>query len=495
MPVEITMPQLSDTMTEGTLTAWRKKEGDAVKEGEVIAEIETDKANMDMEAFEGGTLAYQAVAEGDKAQVGALLAVLAQKGEDPAALKKQFAQGGGQASTKPTQKSVESNNGKTEPQPAAAAAGGAQGASSHDTELGRGNIEEGRAQSRRESVQEPPEHTSEALSREASQKVGQRPAAAKLPSAAPENEPPRLKVSPLARRIAASMDVDLQSVKGSGPGGRIVQRDVMEMPQSHGQSSAADAQRPPAAKAAAPKPASPLSLAPRVGQGHSQVVALSKIRSVIAQRLQHSKQTIPHFYETIDVDVEAVLALRARLNKSMEKEGIRLSLADFLAKGLAIALLSHPELNSTFDGKEITRHGDVNLGMAVALPDGLIVPVLRNVQQMGLREIRLRSSDLVERARNLKLRQEEMSGATFTVSNLGTFGVREFSAIINPPEVAILAIASAQKRAVVFNDAIAARTMMSLTLSSDHRCVDGATAAEFLRTLQQLLEEPGLMLV
>jgi len=219
------------------------------------------------------------------------------------------------------------------------------------------------------------------------------------------------------------------------------------------------------------------------------------MRGVIATRLQQSKQQIPHFYETIDCDVEELSQLRARLNEQLAKQKVKLSLGDLVAKAIATALLEHPALNAHFNGKEIIRFGDVNLGMAVALPEGLIVPVLRGINHMSLREIRVRSADLVDRARQQRLKQDEMTGATFTVSNLGMFGVREFSAIINPPEVGILAVGGAEKRAVVKGDQIVARTMMTLTLSCDHRAVDGAVAAEFLTTLRQLLEEPGMMLV
>jgi pyruvate dehydrogenase E2 component (dihydrolipoamide acetyltransferase) len=218
------------------------------------------------------------------------------------------------------------------------------------------------------------------------------------------------------------------------------------------------------------------------------------MRTVIAQRLQQSKQQLPHFYTTVEIDVEEIASMRARLNRQLEVEGIKLSLGDFVAKAVAQALLIHPAVNAHFNGTQITRFGDVHLGMAVALPEGLIVPVLRNINQMGLREIRRRSADLVERARAQKLKQDELTGATFTVSNLGMYGVKEFSAIINPPEVGILAVSAAEKRAVVRDDTIVPRTTMNVTLSADHRAVDGATAAEFLRTLKRLLEEPGMML-
>jgi pyruvate dehydrogenase E2 component (dihydrolipoamide acetyltransferase) len=219
------------------------------------------------------------------------------------------------------------------------------------------------------------------------------------------------------------------------------------------------------------------------------------MRATIAQRLQQSKQQVPHFYETVEVDVEELSKLRERMNTQLEMDDVRLSLGDFIAKAVAAALQRHPALNAHLAGNEITRFGDVHLGMAVALPDGLIVPVLRNIDQMGLKEIRQRSADLVDRARATKLKGDEMTGATFTVSNLGTYGIKEFSAIINPPEVGILAIAAAEKRPIVKGDSIVARLTMSVTLSADHRAVDGATAAEFLRTLKQLLEEPGMMLV
>jgi pyruvate dehydrogenase E2 component (dihydrolipoamide acetyltransferase) len=298
----------------------------------------------------------------------------------------------------------------------------------------------------------------------------------------------RIIVSPLARRIAADKGIDLKLVKGSGPNGRIVQQDILSFKPPT--PTAAPANDKPAVAPTAPQAA-------RVSRGEKQIVPLTKMRQAIAKGLQASKQNIPHFYETIDVDVEELSALRIRLNTSLEAEKVRLSIGDLISKAVAVALLKHPELNAHYsaDKNEITRFGDVHLGFAVALPDGLIVPVLRNIDQMGLKEIRTRSADLIDRARAQRLKQEEMTGATFTVSNLGTFGIREFSAIINPPSVGILAVASAEKRAVVRNDAIVARTMLTLTLSADHRAVDGAVAAEFLRTLKGLLEEPGLMLV
>lgn len=440
MSTEITMPQLSDTMTEGTLVKWKKKEGDAVKQGEEIADVETDKATMPMEAFDDGVLAWIAVAEGAKVQVGQVIAVLALAGENAAEVKKNAAAGGGAA--------------KPAANPAAAASA---------------------VQAAAPAASAPP---SSAVAVSAPQAV--EPAAATG----------RVVASPLAKRLAEELSVNLAAVQGSGPNGRIIQRDVEQAAQGRPAAKAPVAASPAFAAKASPAAALPT----RLGSGKTEVIPLTKMRGVIAQRLQASKQNIPHFYETIDIDCEMVNAVRGRLNASMEKQGIRLSIADFIAKALSVALLDHPELNATFDGKQVTRHGDVNLGMAVALPEGLIVPVLRSVNQMGLKEIRQRSADLIERARQQKLRQEELSGATFTISNLGSFGIREFSAIINPPEVGILAIGAAEKRPAVVDGQLAVRTVMTVCLSADHRVVDGAAAGGFLRTFKQLMEEPSLML-
>jgi pyruvate dehydrogenase E2 component (dihydrolipoamide acetyltransferase) len=421
MPVEITMPQLSDTMSEGTVVKWLKKEGDKVQAGETIAEVETDKATMEMEAFESGTLAVIDAKEGAKVKVGGRIALLASAGESLDQVKKQ-AGGNGSKTPAPSKPAAAEKSAPAAKQPAPAA--------------------------------QPA------------------PAPAKREASADD----RVRISPLARRLAAERGVDLSQIQGSGPGGRIVQKDIEDA------MSGAPTQTE-LKKSSAPA----IPLPSRVPSGQKEVIPLTKMRATIAQRLQQSKQQVPHFYETVDIDVEELSKLRERLNKQLEKEEVRLSLGDFFAKAVAVALEQHPSLNAHLAGNEITRFGDVHLGMAVALPEGLIVPVLRNINQMGLKEIRQRSEDLVERARATKLKGDEMSGATFTVSNLGTYGIKDFSAIINPPEVGILAIAAAEKRPIVKGDSIVPRLVMSVTLSADHRAVDGATAAEFLRTHKQLL--------
>jgi len=418
MPSNITMPQLSDTMTEGTVVKWHKREGDPVAPADELADVETDKATMPMEAFDAGTLAYIAAAEGRKVNVGGLLGVIALPGEDAQQVKR---------------------DAQSNPPPAAPA----------PVPTITPQIEP--------TVPTP---------------------------AAPPDSSPRLRVSPLARRVAADQGVDLAHVQGTGPAGRIVQRDVLARLDQGAPTSASP---PPA-----PSPHAPILLT-----GQKKTIPLTKMRSAIAAALLRSKQTIPHYYEAIDIDMEAVAALRQRLNQRLEKDNIRLSLADFILKAVAACLVQYPALNARFNPEtsEITQFGDVNLGLAVAIPDGLIVPVLRGVNQMSLRDIRIRSADLIDRARLQRLRREELSDATFTVTNLGTHGIRQFAAIINPPQVAILAIGAAQQRPAVINNQIVPRTLLTATLSADHRVVDGALAAEFLTTLKATLQEPGMMLI
>lgn len=478
MPIEITMPQLSDTMTEGTVVTWKKNEGESVKSGEEIAEVETDKATMPMEAFDDGVLAAILIPEGAKVEVGGVLAVLAGKGEDAVAIKKQY--GAGKPSGAGAGKQAEAKK-----------AGGQEGTKRGEVPAEPTGAVAPKQEPGQEGTAQP-----EATAQEPMQQTGGAAGAggAEKETAAGQGE--RVVASPLAKRMAADLGVDLTKVQGTGPNGRIVQKDIEDAAAATKQAgvkpvgAGGQPERKPA-----PVPAPAMTFAPKVLSGQNQVVPLTKMRITIAQRLQASKQGLPHFYETVDIDCENVLALRGRLNTAMEKEGVRLSLADFIAKALVSALRQHPVVNATFDGKQVTMHGDVNLGMAVALPAGLIVPVLRGVDQMGLKEIRVRTADLIDRARQQRLKQEEMTGATFTISNLGNYGVREFTAIINPPEVAILAIGAAEKRPVCKGDQIVARTMMSVTLSSDHRVVDGAAAAEFLRTFRTVMEEPGLMMV
>jgi pyruvate dehydrogenase E2 component (dihydrolipoamide acetyltransferase) len=488
------MPQLSDTMSEGTLVKWKKKAGEKVSAGDEIADVETDKAVMPMEAFESGTLAVIMRKEGEKVPVGGLLAVIATGGEKPEEVRAKYAKGAAAppAAAKPT-----AEKSPAQKAPAAAEATPVQArrvetvaASAPQSKGAPASFED----ASHSEVHEPDGVGHGATRERAQPKPPHKPRGGG--GAGGGNGHERIKASPLARRIAADKGIDLAQVEPSGPNGRIVQADVLAYQPKQSAKPPLDSARDRQAEEAKPLAVSAVpALAGRVTSGDREIIPLTKIRGVIAQRLQQSKQNIPHFYETIDIDVDDLSMLRERLNKQLEREKVRLSLGDLIAKGIAMALVEHPTLNSTFDGKEITRYTDVNLGMAVALPDGLIVPVLRGINHMGFREIRLRSADLVDRARTQRLKQDEMTGATFTVSNLGAMGVREFSAIVNPPEVGILAVGAAEKRAVVKGDQIVARTMMTVTLSADHRVVDGAVAAAFLATLRALLEEPAMMLV
>jgi pyruvate dehydrogenase E2 component (dihydrolipoamide acetyltransferase) len=456
------MPQLSDTMTEGTLVKWNKKEGDAIKAGDEIADVETDKATMPMESSEAGTLAVILVKEGGKVPVGGAIGVIALKGEKADEVKAKYA-GGATAKASATPTAARSD----------ASTVGA-GATKSKLEEG-GEIAIG-------------DHPAEGQVEDFSPRSESNSSSGHDAGAANGNGS-RIKISPLAKRVAADKGIDPASVQGSGPGGRIVQKDVL---------SAKPAAAAPSTTSVAvrPVPSKP-ELPARVGAGQTDKIELSKMRQVIALRLQQSKQSIPHFYESIDIDMGAAVELRKKLLAAYEKsEGLRISIGDIIAKAVASTLKAVPAMNANFDEKTntITRFGDVNLGMAVALPDGLIVPVLRNIDQMGIKEIRVRSADIVDRARAQRLKREEMSGATFTVSNLGVMGIREFSAIVNPPEVGILAIGASEDRAVVKNGQIVVRTLMTVTLSCDHRVIDGAVAATFLATLKGLLEEPAMML-
>ena len=430
MPIEVTMPKLSPTMESGVIAQWLVKVGDTIKEGDVLADIETDKATMQMKSYEDGVIAVIDHEAGAEVALGDRVMVLAKKGEDP--------------------KEV------------AAAAGSASGGS------GKGEKAEAKAP--------------------ADGGNGKRPARAVEEEAEVEEVAVgaggRVRSSPLARKVAAEAKVDLHRVKGTGPGGRVVRRDVDEFVKGGGASKSA-------APAPAPRPAARISTAPL----QEQRIPNSRMRKTIAQRMVQSKQTAPEIHVTLDVRVDKLVALRESLNKELAAEKVKLSVGDFVTKAVAVALRRHPALNATFEPDAIVRHGEVNIGIAVALDEGLIVPVLHHADEMGLIDVRRGSEALAAAARGGNLSGEQLSGGTFTISNLGMYGVKQFDAIINLPEVAILAVSAAEKRPVVQGDAIVVGTVMTLTLSADHRAVDGATAADFMRTLKNLLEEPARMLL
>ncbi len=441
MITRVVLAKLSPTMEEGTIVKWTKKEGDAVKVGDVMAEIETDKANMEMEALGAGVLRKILVPAGGKAPVGALIGVIADPKEDIGPLLAQAPAAAVAAS----------------PVPAAAAPAAVP----------------------------PPARAAAVTPALAAPAAPVAPAAVAAPTLAIAPAAPadlaggRVKASPLARTMAARQNIPLAAVAGSGPGGRIVKRDI------EGYAPGSPASR--AVLAAAPAPVIPF---PAIAAG--QDFPLSNMRKTIARRLVESKFSAPHFYVTVEIDMGAAVALREQLLKG---ENVKVSFNDLVLKACARALTRFPMVNASWGGDKITTHGEVHLGVAVSIPDGLITPVVRNADRKSVLDISREVKDLAGRAREKKLRPEEFMGSTFTISNLGMFDVSEFTAIINPPEAAILAVGSVSKVPVVDGDRVTIGHRMKVTLSSDHRVVDGALAAQFLQEVRRLLENPVSLFV
>ncbi len=459
MPIDITMPRLSDTMEQGTVVKWNVKEGDKVKSGDVIADIETDKATMELQSYDDGVVAKLSVSEGQTVKVGSVILVLAGAGEKvDAAASAAAAPAKSQAPKQATQ--------------AVAAVGGSAG--------------------------------------------GGTAVLTKPPAAAPSNGAPavieprgRVFASPLAKKIAGEAGVDLGRVQGTGPSGRITRQDVeaamaggvgaealptMKHASESRATQLAAAQVAPTPAVMVPPPGAMLS---------GRVVTLSNMRRVIAKRLVESKTSIPHYQVTVEAEVDALLALRKQLNEQLESQGVKLSVNDFLVRACALAMHQHPFVNSRWIDKggepAIEILADVNIGVAIALPEerggGLVVGTLRNADRLGLRLISAQTKALAEKARTKGLSIEEMADSTYTISNLGMFGVSHFNAIINPPNVAILAVGAAIERPVVKNGQLGVGSVMSMTMSSDHRVVDGAMAAQYLATVRQMLEKPATLLV
>jgi len=424
MAIYIEMPKLSDTMSEGTLVKWRKNEGDKVSTGDVLAEIETDKATMEMEVFDDGILHKHLIAEGAKAPIGGKIAILLVKGEAPPAE--------GAPQTEPKSPAPANPSPSAEP---ALEVSGSKAASSPSAE------------------------------------------SAPAPSASGE----RVKASPLAKKIAAEKGVDLSSLSGSGPGGRIVAKDV----------EAAQAGAP-----ASPKTVAPAPVAAAPAKEGDQRIPLSGMRRIIAERLLVSKTTIPHFYLNIEVDAAPLMKFRSQANAASEAAGgLKFTVNDFVLKAVVAAAVKVPAVNASFAGDAVIQYGSVNLSVAVAVEEGLVTPVIRDSQKKSLREISEAVKDLASRARNKKLKPEEYQGGTITVSNLGSYGIDSFSAIINPPQALIIAVGAIVKKPVVgANDAIVAGQRMAIGLSADHRVVDGAVGAQYLAELRKLIENPALML-
>ena len=556
MAESILMPRLSDTMTEGVIAAWHKKVGDTVKKGDLLAEVETDKATMELESYKDGTLLHIGTEKGGKLQVNDLLAIIGNPGEDISSL---VSGGGAAAPAEPAKenKAETKSEAKEEAKPAAPAQE-APAAKSSSIDISKmeevvlmprlsdtmtdgviagwnkqvgdavkkgdvlAEIETDKATMELESYKNGTLLYQGAAKGEkiavndllciigesgkvdvdaivAAAKGGGAPAAAakeekapasgeaeKAPESAaePESEASangRIKASPLARKIAAEKGIDISQVKGTGDGGRIVKSDI-------------DSFTPGSSKAPNP-PASTVAAAPSAGshlQPSFTEVPVSQMRKVIARRLAESKFTAPHFYLTIAIDMDAAVASRARLN---EVSKVKISFNDLVLKACAIALKQHPAVNSSWLGDKIRYNQHINIGVAVAVEDGLLVPVVRYADTKSLSQIGAEVKDFAQKAKDKKLQPADWEGNTFTISNLGMFGIDEFTAIINPPDACILAVGGISQVPVVKNGAVVPGNIMKVTLSCDHRVVDGATGAAFLQTLKGLLEEPLRMLV
>jgi pyruvate dehydrogenase E2 component (dihydrolipoamide acetyltransferase) len=430
---EVIMPKMGDAMEEGTLVKWLKSEGDEVSEGDAIAEIETDKVTLELEAENSGTLAQLIADEGQDIPVGEAIAFIQGEGEE-----------------------VPERDGKAQA----------------TEEAAEGGEEQGGGEAQAATATEAPEE--EATETEA-----------------PPTTDGRFRASPIVRRLAQENDLDLSKIEGTGPAGRIVERDVRAaMERGEAQADGRAAEAPEAA--AAPQPAA----APEpTGAPGTELVEPTRMQRIIGERMTQSKQQVPHYYATVEVEMNELMALRKQLNGQLEEQGIKLSINDFVMKACAVALKDYPKLNALWTEGGIELHQQVNLAMAVALEAGLITPVIKDAANKTLSAISAESKDLATRAREGGLNPDEYQGGTLTVSNMGMFGVESFSAIINPPQAAIVAVSSIVERAIFKDGEVVPASIMKLTLSADHRISNGAEGAQYLAEVKRLLEHPMTLLV
>jgi pyruvate dehydrogenase E2 component (dihydrolipoamide acetyltransferase) len=444
----IGLPKLSPTMEEGTLVRWVKQEGDDVEVDDLVAEVETDKATMEFRAFDKGVLLKQLAAEGTVLKPDQPVAIFGKRGEDVSGLAA-GGDGGSSSSAAPAEPA---------PSPVSAAASGSAPA-------GRASPAAG----------EPAGHAASG----------------------------RVLASPVVRKIARERELDLGSIAGTGPHGRVTKRDVNGAPGRgdasrvglpgaalRGPSAPPPAARPTPKVAEPPPPPATINVVQVLPASGDREEKLSPMRKTIARRLSESKREVPHFYLTIDVDAEPIVALRAQLNAELPPDAAKLSINDLLIKAVAVALRRMPRVNTSFAGDSIVYHDGVHISVAVAIPDGLVTPVVRDADRIGVLEISRTVRELAGRAKEKKLKPEEMTGGTFSISNLGMYGIDSFSAVINPPEGAILAVGAVRDEPVVKNGAVVAGKRLALTMSCDHRVIDGALGAEWLRLLRSLLEAP-----
>ncbi|HZW88065.1 MAG TPA: pyruvate dehydrogenase complex dihydrolipoamide acetyltransferase [Myxococcaceae bacterium] len=450
MATEVQLPALSPTMTEGKIVKWLKKEGESISSGEAIAEVETDKSNLEVEAFDDGVLLKILVPEGETGKVGAPIAVIGQKGE-------KF-----EASAAPAKAAA--------PAPAAASAAPTPPA--------------------KPAPRPPPPGPEARKEMPQPEERGHRPGgpaqvvpirrAEEAPSSSEDNG--RLRASPLAKRMARDEGLDLSGVQGSGPSGRIVKRDVEAAIGQAGQAAAVAKAPAPAAKGPAP--------APVFGRREPDVIAISGMRKIISQRMAEVKPGVPHFYVTVDIDMEEA----AKVREQAKAAEVKVSFNDLIVKAAAMALRKQPKVNVSLQGDRILQFHTADVGIAVAIEDGLITPVIRDADLKSLGTIAAEARELAERARRKALKPEEYAGGSITVSNLGMFGVDSFIAVINPPQASIVAVGAVAEKPVVRDGKVVARKMMSATFSGDHRIVDGALGAQYLQELKTLLEQPTRLL-
>ena len=425
---EITMPRLSDTMQEGTIARWLKKPGDTVNKGDILGEIETDKATMDLEAYDAGVLEQILAQEGETVPIGQTIAIIGTgAGTTTAPKQEQPAQAAAQASA-PTAQAASPAPAVSAPRESVAAGDGAA-----------------------------------------------------------------VKASPLARRMAEEHSIDLRQVQATGPGGRVVRDDIEDFLEQRGAPSAAAAPAP-APMPATPPQAAPAPAAPPSAPPDTELVKLSRVQMLIARRLTESKQTIPHFYVSSEVDMTDVLAMRQTLNATAGEEGVKVTVNDLIVKAAALALEKYPEVNSSLKDDHFIRYKHIHVGMAVDAPTGLVVPVIHDANTKGVRSIARESKALIAKARNNKLTPADLEGGTFSVSNLGMMDASNFIAVINPPQAAILAVAATRKQFVPVDGQPVIRDLMTMTMSTDHRILSGAAVARFLQEVKRLLQNPYTLL-
>ena len=450
MPINLQMPALSPTMEEGTLAKWLVKEGDSVSSGDLLAEIETDKATMEFEAIDEGVIAKIVVPEGtENVKVGAVIAIIAEEGEEPGDIEAPSESAGKADAGKPAKTEDRRGDDRRQEDKGGDADGG-------DKREGE-----------------------------------RRDAAAGSAGSAPEVDGDRLKVSPLARRLAEQKGVDLATVSGSGPNGRIVKADI-----DAAEGGTAPVKSEAAAPSAAPAPAAtpaPASTSDDFDIPHT-AEKLSGMRKTIARRLTEAKQTIPHYRVSIDINIDKLLKLRGELNASLEARGIKLSVNDLLIKAQAVALMQAPDSNVSYTEENLIRYQRADIAVAVSIPGGLITPIVTSADTKSLSAIATEMKDLAERAKAGKLKMHEYQGGTASLSNMGMFGVTTFDAVINPPQGMILAISAGIRKPVVIDDSVQIATIMTATGSFDHRAIDGATGAAFMKAFKETVENPLGML-